>query len=78
MCELKGKTDLDATVRPILTCLYLYLTKPHIQWVPGALSLGVKRPGLEANHSPPPSAEVEEVWRYTSTSPIRLHSVVLS
>jgi hypothetical protein len=31
-----------------------------IQWVPGALSLGVKRPGREANHSPPPSAKVKE------------------
>jgi hypothetical protein len=29
-----------------------------IQWVPGALSLGVKRPGCEADHSP--RAEVKE------------------
>jgi hypothetical protein len=29
-----------------------------IQWVPGALSLGIKRPGREADHSPPSSAEV--------------------
>jgi hypothetical protein len=28
---------------------------------------GVKRPGREANHSPPPSAEVNNAWRYTST-----------
>jgi hypothetical protein len=28
--------------------------------VPGALSLGVKRPGREADHSPPSSAEVKE------------------
>jgi hypothetical protein len=35
------------------------LTQP-IQWVPGALSLGVKRPGREADHSPPSSAEVKE------------------
>jgi hypothetical protein len=28
-----------------------------IQWVPGALFPGVKRPGLEADHSPPSSAE---------------------
>jgi hypothetical protein len=27
-------------------------TQPSIQWVPGALSLGVKRPGREADHSP--------------------------
>jgi hypothetical protein len=31
-----------------------------IQWVPGALSLGVKQPGREADHSPLSSAEVKE------------------
>jgi hypothetical protein len=35
-------------------------THPPIQWVPGALSLGIKRPGREADHSPPSSAEVKE------------------
>jgi hypothetical protein len=30
------------------------------QWVPGALSLGVKRPVREADHSPPSSPEVKE------------------
>jgi hypothetical protein len=35
-------------------------TQPPIQWVPGAISLGVKRPGREADHSPPSSAEVKE------------------
>jgi hypothetical protein len=35
-------------------------TQPPIQWVPGALSLGVKRPGREADHSPPSRAEVKE------------------
>jgi hypothetical protein len=53
-------------------------TQPPIQWVPGSLSLGVKRPGREADHSPPSSAEVENVWSYTSAPPIRLHGVVLS
>jgi hypothetical protein len=28
-------------------------THPPIQWVPGALSLRVKQPGREADHSPP-------------------------
>jgi hypothetical protein len=50
----------------------------NIQWVSGALSLGVKRPGHEADHSPPSSAEVKNAWSYTSTPPIRLHGVVLS
>jgi hypothetical protein len=39
-------------------------TQPPIQRVSGALSLGVKRPGREADHSPP--------------LPIRLHGVALS
>jgi hypothetical protein len=29
-----------------------------IQWVPRAISRGVKNPGREADHSPPSSAEV--------------------
>jgi hypothetical protein len=32
-------------------------TQPPIQWVPGALTPGVKRPGSEADHSPPSSTE---------------------
>jgi hypothetical protein len=32
-------------------------TQTIIQWVPGSLSLGVKRLGREADHSPPSSAE---------------------
>jgi hypothetical protein len=30
------------------------------------LSLGVKRPGREADHSPPSSADVKNAWSYTS------------
>jgi hypothetical protein len=44
----------------------------------GALSLGVKRPGRETDHSSPSSAEVKNAWSYTSTPPIRLHGVVIS
>jgi len=47
-----------------------------IQWVPGALFLVVKWPGCEADYSPPSSTE--NVWSYSSTSPICLHGVVLS
>jgi hypothetical protein len=39
---------------------------------------GVKRPGREADHSPPSIAEVKNAWSYTFTPPIRLHGVVLS
>jgi hypothetical protein len=35
-------------------------TQPPIQWVPGTLSVRVKRLGREADHSPPTSAEVKE------------------
>jgi hypothetical protein len=35
-------------------------TPTPIQWVSGALFLGVKRSGREADHSPPYSAEVRE------------------
>jgi hypothetical protein len=39
---------------------------------------GVKRPGCEAYHSPPSSAEVKNVWIYTFTPLISLHGVLLS
>jgi hypothetical protein len=55
----------------------LYHTQPPIQWVPWALSLGVKWPGCEADHSPPSSADVKNAWSYNSTPTIRLHGVVL-
>jgi hypothetical protein len=35
----------------------------------GALSPEVKRPGREADHSPPTNAEVKKPWVYTSTPP---------
>jgi hypothetical protein len=33
----------------------------------GLFPLGVKRPGSEADHSPPSSTEVKNAWSYTST-----------
>jgi hypothetical protein len=45
---------LSMSSRPILGP-----TQPPIQWVSGALSSGVKRPGHESDHSPPTSAEVK-------------------
>jgi hypothetical protein len=44
-------------------------TQPLIQWVPAALSPGVKRQGREADHSPLASAEVKKVWIYIYTYP---------
>jgi hypothetical protein len=37
----------------------LGFTQPHIQWLPEALSLRLKRPGRVTDHSPPTSAEVK-------------------
>jgi hypothetical protein len=47
----------------------LVLTQPPIQWVPGAPSLGIKRPGNEADHSPPSTAEVKELTELYLHSP---------
>jgi hypothetical protein len=35
-----------------------------IQWVSESLSLEVKRPGREADHSPPSSSEIKNAWSY--------------
>jgi hypothetical protein len=53
-------------------------TQTPIQWVPGALSLGLKWPGHEADLSPPSSVEVKNAWSCTSTPPVHLHGMVLS
>jgi hypothetical protein len=42
------------------------------------MSIRVKRPRCEVDHSPPFSAEVTNAWSYTSTSSICFHGVVLS
>jgi hypothetical protein len=42
-------------------------TQPPIQWVLGALSLGVKWLGCEADLSPPSIAKVKNAQSYTST-----------
>jgi hypothetical protein len=47
-------------IQNIVTRMALGPTQPPIQWVPGALSLGVKRPGPEADRSPPYSTDVRE------------------
>jgi hypothetical protein len=47
-------------------------SQPPIQRVRRALSAGVKRPGREADHSPPPSVEVEggvEVYLHSPDTP---------
>jgi hypothetical protein len=44
----------------IMSSVALGPTQYSIQWEPGALSLGEKQLGHEADHSPPTSAEVKE------------------
>jgi hypothetical protein len=56
----------------------LRFTQPSIQWIPGALSPGVKRLVHEADHLPPTSAEVKKNVDVYIHSPIRLHCVVLN
>jgi hypothetical protein len=44
-------------------------TQPPLQWVPEALSPGIKRQRREADHSPQSRAEIKKTWIYTSTPP---------
>jgi hypothetical protein len=44
-------------------------TQPPIQWVVGALSVGVKRLGRETDNSPPSTAEVKECMELYLHSP---------
>jgi hypothetical protein len=59
-----GSRILSTSSRPALGS-----TQPSIQWEQMALPPGVKRPGREADHSPPARAEVRKTWIYTSTPP---------
>jgi hypothetical protein len=76
--EFDSRRGLGISVFITASRTVLELTQPPTQWVPGTLSLGVKRPGREAGHSSPSSAEVKNMWSCTCTPPVRLHGVVLS
>jgi hypothetical protein len=53
--EVRSPAGAASVSRPALEP-----TQPPVQWVPGVLSPGVKaRPGLDADHSPPSTAKVE-------------------
>jgi hypothetical protein len=65
--EFKSRQELGIFLLTTASRPVLEPTQPPIEWVPGALSLGVKRPGREADHSPSSSAEVKNAWIYTST-----------
>jgi hypothetical protein len=51
-------------------------TQPYDQWVPETISPGVKRPGREADHSPPSSAKVKNAGAIPPLL-IYLHGIVL-
>jgi len=55
--------------------LALRPTQLPIQWVRGTLSLGLKRPGHEADHSPPSSVQRKNKWSYTFLLPYAFHDV---
>ena len=50
-------------------------THTPIQWVPGVISVGVKRPGWEVDHSPPSSAKVKKARSCIVLSPVCIHKV---
>ena len=47
---------------------------PPIEWVSGALCMGIKWLGHEADYSPPSTADVKNVWRCMSSPAIWLHT----
>jgi hypothetical protein len=56
---VKLKFMLVVTESLFLVRTFLGPTQPPIHWVQGTLSLGVKRPEREANHSLPSSVEIK-------------------
>jgi hypothetical protein len=59
-CVLYGPSFLQKTELKLSEVGVVWPTQPPIQRVPAALSLGVKRPGREADNSPPSSTEAKE------------------
>jgi hypothetical protein len=57
---VKYRDNFTLTLPAITSRTALEPTQPPIQWILGALSLGVNRSEPEAGHSPPSSAEIKE------------------
>jgi hypothetical protein len=57
----ESQQGLEIFLFATMSRMALWPTQPPVQWIPGALSLGVKWLGHEADHSPPSSAEVKNV-----------------
>ena len=71
-------------MNPRENSIYFSSTKrPERLWSPSSLQFsdyqasfpGVKRPELEVDHCPPPSAEVKNEWSYTSACTVFLYGV---
>jgi hypothetical protein len=67
--DFDSRRGLGIFLHTTVSRLALEPTQPPIQWVPGALSMEVKLPGREADHSPPSSAEVKECAQLHLHSP---------
>jgi hypothetical protein len=65
--SIPGKGNYDIFILGTASRPVLGPTQLPIQWISGALSMGVKRSGREADHSPPSGAEVNNAWSYSST-----------
>jgi hypothetical protein len=63
----ESRRELEIIFFNIASRKALEPTQPPIQWAPRTLSLGVKRPVREADHSLPCTAEVKNAWSYIST-----------
>lgn len=69
LCSWKTNFNLEVTgYHPVIGnfispgSTVLGPTQSSIELVPGALPLGVKHPGCEANRPPPTSTEVKNTW----------------
>jgi hypothetical protein len=65
--EKKNYQPLPRLETPLIQRYTTELSRLLIQWIPGVISLGVKRVGCEADYSLPSNAEVKNPWSYTST-----------
>jgi hypothetical protein len=72
-----GSRTFSSSNRPDRLCGPHNLLPNGYRGLPPPGGGGVKRPGREADHSPPTSAEVKKIWIWYISSPIRLHGVVL-
>jgi hypothetical protein len=64
----RGRSSIPGKVKKFLfstsSISALGSTQPPIEWVPGGSFPGVKRPGREADHSPPSSAEITPAYAF--------------